>query len=262
MIAEALKLLLDTAADAAGSKDKATVLPLPLEPRIYAVVSPDGSVEYRSAAPPIRQHKIHGIDEVAGFVQFTEDDLSNKPTVWFSGSGVSVVMEDTDTDPRDDRATVKLERTQAHATLAAIGKSWFPQKEFVRLLRITLADAATDETLNLLRVVRVLSFSESIAGHGKIEHGRQSLGRDIEAEVKSDAGELPETVAFNVRLYTDPGLTQRFQVVFAVDVNPKDGTFNLSPLGESLTDAVDAQVEAIGERLRAAVKCPVFRGEP
>jgi hypothetical protein len=155
-----------------------------------------------------------------------------------------------------------LVATQSYATLMGVGAKWLSQKEFVRLLRITLADAATDSSRHLLKAARVISFSATSGGKALAEHGRQSLGRDIEEQVTSEVGDIPEEVEFSVRLFTDPGLTRRFPVRCAVDINAKDATFNLSPLAEQLDDALSQQLELIGDQLRGEVKCPVFRGRP
>lgn len=262
MIAEALNVIQDSARLAAGAVNKVAVVTLPQEPKKYAVVKADGTVEFRDVAPADRKHCLGEIGEVAGFVKFAEESLKGKPSVWYAPDGVIVVVADAPDSHRADRAVAPLIGTQTYATLLAVGAKWLAQKDFVRLLRVTLADAATDSSQQLLKAARVISFSATSGGKALAEHGRQSLGRDIEEQVTSEVGDIPEEVEFNVRLFTDPGLTRRFPVRCAVDINAKDATFNLCPLAEQLDDALSQQLELIGEQLRGEVACPVFRGKP
>ena len=262
MIAEALSLIQTTAQNAASAASKVAVVALPQEPKKYAVVKADGTVEFRDVAPQDRKHCLGEIGEVAEFVKFAADTLKGKPSVWYAADGVIVVVADAPESHRADRAVAPLIATQSYATLLSIGTKWLPQKEFVRLLRVTLADAATDSTRQLLKAARVISFSATSGGKALAEHGRQSIDRSIEEQVSSEVGDLPEEVEFNVRLFTDPGLTRRFAVRCAVDINAKDATFNLCPLAEQLDDALSQQLELIGDQLRGEVTCPVFRGKP
>lgn len=262
MIADALRVLFDEAKRAAGSANQATILEPPGLPGSFLLVTADGKVEARDKMAPKRSHLLGSLTEVKEFVEFATEKLQASPSVWYSESGVVIVLNDTAHALRQDQAVVKFEPTQSHDLLRGIADHWYPQKDFVRLLRVALADAATDSTRRLLAVSRVLGFSNSVAGHGKVELGRQSLGRDIEDQVTSEVGDLPEEVTFNVRLFTDSSLTRRFSIPCAVDVDARNATFNLAPLAEAFDDAVADQLALIGQELEGELTCPVFRGRP
>lgn len=262
MIAEALNVLFKTAQQAAGAENQAMVIELPGVPGKVAVVNASGVLTFHDKLPPKRAHALGSIAEVKGFVDFAKDQLEGTPSVWYDEDGIVVVVQDDADSQRIDTAKVAFEPTQTHEVLREIGEKWFRQKDFVRLLRVTLADAATDSTRHLLAVSRVLGFSNSTAGHAKVEHGRQSLGRDIEDQVTSEVGDLPDEVTFSVRLFTDPVLSRRFPIRCAVDIDPAAATFNLAPLAEAFEDAVDEQLALLGEQLHGELECPVFRGRP
>lgn len=262
MIADALKLIQSTAQQAASAAGQLSVIELPKEPDRYAIVSADGSFEIRDAAPPPRAHVLGSLDQVDDFVASVSERFGATPTVWYDGDGIVVVIHDTEASQRRDAAKLKFRPTSTWTELCHHAEEWLPQKEFVRFLRITLADAATDSSRQLLRVCRVIGFSNSAGVASTVEHGRQSLGRDIEQQVKSEVGDLPEEITLNVRIFDDPSLTRRFAIRCAVDVEPRNATFNLCPLPGALGDAVDEQLDLIGRELTDSVECPVFRGKP
>ncbi len=262
MLADALRFLFDEGKKAAGSANQATILELPGLPGMFAIVNAAGDLKEYDKFPPKRLHTLGSVAEVKPFVDFAAETLDASPSVWYSEDGIVVVLTDDKMSQRDDQAKVTFEPTQTHETLRAIGERWFPQKDFVRLLRVTLADAATDSTRHLLAVSRVLGFSSSTAGHGTVQLGRQSLGKDIEDQVTSEVGDLPDEVVFNARLFTDPNMTRRFAIRCAVDVDARNATFNLAPLAEAFEDAVDEHLALLGQELSGELECPVFRGRP
>ena len=263
MIREAMELFKDQVAGAAGAKGKVELLDVPGDPRHYMIVSADGTHTIAEKSPPPRVHSLDTIDAVIEYVTWAETNLTGDPTVWFDGETIRVILDDADDSQRINRVSCELAYTPTWKKIDWLGEQWLAQKAFVRLLRITLADAATESSQQLLRVARVLAFSNSSAGHGKVEHGRQSLGLDIEEEVKSEAGEIPDEITLNVRIFDDPRTTRRFEIRLAVDINAREGTFNLCPVPGSVEEALEDQVNTIGGWLDHELPdVAVFRGTP
>lgn len=267
MIAEALQLFKTAVEGAAGAASKAHFTMIDGRPREVAKVGADGSVTFLDAAPPDRRHVLASVAQVPTFVEFATEKLNGRPSVWYDASGVRVVVVDDAPSHRADFAAVDFDHDQTFVRLSNLAGTWFPQKAFVRLLRVDLADAATESSLNLLKVSRVIGFSESTGSHGTVELGRQSLGKDIESQIRSEVGDFPDSVTLNVRIFDDPFLTRRFEITCAVDVNPREGTFNLAPLPGQLSEAVDEQVRLIGVYLDShesigEADVPLFNGRP
>lgn len=255
-----LERIQDTAVKAAGAANKVVVLDLPKEPDKYAIVKPDGSLDIRDVAFPPRTHTLGRLDQVSEFVKDATERLSCKPVIWYSPEKIVVILDDV-AGHRKNRAELVLKPTREVLTLEALAKG-VDQKKLIRALRVPLFDALGDDGIALVKVLRVLDFNETRTGHGTIEHKRESMGRDIESEIRSAAGDIPESIVFKLRLIEDPALTRRFQVICALDVEVQEREFFVAPLGNQLSDAMDQQLKHIHELLEKDCDCPIFYGRP
>lgn len=257
MLQEALKLIEETAVKAAGARDKLQIVHVPTEPgHIYYTVGPGGEKERRVTEPAPRCHELATVAEV---LEFVEKKGSDKSVIWYDRSGVTIVVDDS---TRRDLASVSLEFTPQFVKLQELERYQpFKQKEFVRLLRVTLAGTLQDP--RLLDWVRAVKFTTQGNAAGQVRHGRESMGRDIDAQVTSEiTDDCPEEVTLFVRVFTDPILVATSQVVCAVEIDASAETFSLTPLPLQLHNAIEDQVERFGSDFREGAKCPVFRGTP
>jgi hypothetical protein len=259
---ETLELIQTTAVRADGAKDKVQVVALPGDPTgRYLIAKPDGTFETTEPGSAPREHMLLSVEQVAPTAAHYKDGYD--PIVWYSPSGVTIVLDDSVDSRRLDVITCPLNKTPAFEFFSCKAEgTWFEQKAFVRKLRVALADCLTETSAELLRTVRVLSFASSTTGHGKIELGRESIGRDLEAELRSDAGEIPEKVSFNVRLFNDPVLTTRRQIVCGFDIEPREGKFNLCPLAGEIDRVLDEEMNSLATRLEAVGEVPLIFGTP
>jgi hypothetical protein len=262
---ETLEEIQKTAVAASGAKDKLQLVPVPgSKIGEFAAVKPNGEFEMMTPEqrPPDRRHKLLSIEELSAYIEYAKGTLQATPVVYYSPDGIAVVLNDGTESLRADTATIELKPTKAHTTLKQSADKWLQQKDFIRLLRISLADCLGEDGAQLVKVLRLVNFKGGSSGFGKVEHGRESMGKDIEDEVTSDAGPIPEQVTLLVRLYEDRGLQTRFPVRCAVEINSREALFNLSPLAGSIEAAVDEQMSAIGSLIDQATDCPVFYGTP
>ncbi|TXH46017.1 MAG: hypothetical protein E6Q97_30425 [Desulfurellales bacterium] len=261
---DSIQLVQQSAVEAAGARNKIEIVKLPGEPDyVYGVVKATGELERREAAAAPRKHQLLGVDQVGVFVEDMENRLECQPTVWYAPSGVRVVLDDHKDLNRYGGAVVPLVFTPQWTRLKELEKGIkLGQKEFVRLLKNHLVDCMTDDLEKLLRSVRTLNFSSNRSGSGTINQGRESLGLSIEAEIASTVGPIPETVALQVRVYTDPSLILRRQILCSMEADASDNTLCLTPLPLQLDNALQDEMEHLHRMLEGAVKVPVFYGVP
>lgn len=246
--ADTLDLIQKTAVNASGAKDKIVVLPYPNDPLQRSVlVSPDGTFTEVEPGPAPRKVTLLSVDQVLGFCESHRDNCS----VWISPSRVEIVIDDSKESRRLERAVVPLDRTIANQTLQTFldDETELDQKSFIRVLRLKLFDCLDKEGRDAITVLRTINFSNSTTGHGVVEKSRESLGREIEAEVRSDAGEIPDELLLNIRLYEDRALQRRFTIRCALEIDSRKATFSLCPLPGQLEDAVATQMQMISEML-------------
>jgi hypothetical protein len=256
MLSEALELLQATAVDAADAR----IIGLPLEPRKYLVQHGD-NLEYRDIPPPLRNHKVGSVEDL---IQLAKDldvggNEEQKSIVWHSYCKAVLVVDGND---RRDLATLPLEYGDQFKTLSNLEqKGWIVQRDLIQLLRVDLKGCIT--LSNLIENLRKIKFRVSSAGDANVQHGNESLGKSVEAEV-SGTDVIPEDVIVNVKVYKNLGETERFPVCCALDIDPHEQKFRFRPMADELEVAKQQAQESIRRRLNLGVPegVNVYFGEP
>lgn len=258
---ETLKIIQETAVDAAGANGKAVIVELPHEPKhVYGLIS-NGSFSRVTAEAQGRTITLNSVDQIPPYALLAKDQMSGAPAIYFSKDRVVCVVDDSLGSHRQDLAIVNLTITPEFEVLQTLGKQQFTQKEFISLLRVTLDDCKTPDVAKLISTCRAVDFSSKTTGSSSVGHGRESLGMDIQEEVISKAGEIPEEVSLNVRPYQDRALQQRHQVKCMVDLDVKQGLFKLTPLPADIQNLFDSEMEFL-ERILGECTCPIHYGSP
>ena len=92
---------------------------------------------------------------------------------------------------------------------------------------------------------------------------RESLGKDIRSELRSGAGEIPEQLVLRVRIFKDPALQARRQIVCKLETDPTNGgRFALLPLAEEVDRAIDLEMADLGDLLRSSINGAARLGLP
>ncbi len=248
---DTLREMNKTAVEAAGAANKVKIIDLPKEPPgSYGVIDSSGALAVAIAKPFPREHRTVSFDDFIEAVSHYKEKGGFAPAVWYSPERIVAVLDDKADSRRLDKVTLPLDYTPGFRFfLNDAAGAWMPQKAFIRKLRVDLADCLTDSSSALLKAARVLSFNESQSGYGKVQLGSESLGRDIQEQVSLDQGEVPDQVTFSIRVFTDAGLKRRYLINCAVDVNPREGTFNIAPLPSQVQETLDEELQHVGERL-------------
>lgn len=257
----------ELAAKAAGAGNKVHVIQsLPGEPAgVYGIVTADGKFQRVVAAQGPRRHALHSIDQVVPLVEDVKARYKAACVVWYSATAVIVLIGDDklDADLRP-RATVPLAYSPEWAILLNELKT--PQardpKAFVQFVRTKLLDALVDAE-RLIPYFRNLQSRVQQNTHARTGLGRESLGAEIDAEITSDEGDLPDYLVFSMPVFNDVALQTKTSVRCALDVDPRSMAIRLDPIESDLVTGLQNQVTSIGNIFTTTLKnVPVFFGSP
>lgn len=255
---ETVQLIQQQAVTASGAKDKCVVLTVPGAPAHKQFIGkPDGTFATIDVEPQPRKHSLASLDEAIVFINKNGEE--GKTVVWFDVSGIVVVMDDS---TRRDIATLPLTFTPVIDLLTRIEADGdhYDQKDFRRLLRVDLANARRDD--KLLNWVSNAKFATATTVGGVVTSSKESLGRDVNDAALSSAGDFPEEIGLDVRVFDDASLKETWGVKCAVELFLREAEFTLTPYPLEIHNAIESEVDVIGQKLRASVKVPVFRGKP
>lgn len=219
----------------------------------YALKNGD-SVSFHDVPPEHRQHLVERIDDLE---TAAKSFAINAAAVSAFHNDRSIVLT-LDSESRRDRVTMPLKHSPQFKTLLSLGAELQPA-QLVRLLRHDLYGVVPD---GLLPLVRRVDFKRRNDGSSNIQHGKESLGKSIEAEI-SGAENIPEYVTMMAPVYDAPDLSQKYPVECSLDINAMAGTFRLCPLPGQLDMAIHAAHAFIHERLTDAIdQATVLYGSP
>lgn len=197
------------------------------------------------------------VNTFASFVDVVKDaSMSPDPEVYHNASEILVVL--TRTDSRS-RYRLKLQRSTRLGTIEELSKCprSFTVKEAVRLLRFDLHGAASE---SVLRALSTIDFDRKSSGRATVEHGRESLGRSVEAVVQQ-ADKVPETFRVSVPVYINEGLKIESTFVVGVFLDFDSERVELRVLADEFENAMVAAQAQIHEKLVAELpNVPVFCG--
>lgn len=261
-LAETVELIQKTAVSASDAKGKIAIVPLDRHTKL--VVKPDGQHETHVEPPPPRILVAGNLAQFGPLLELAANQWGcSKPTVWYDGAGVVAVLDDDKDERRENVVTCRLNQSIEWTTLGNRRDQWYSQKDFVRYLRTVLWESLGIDRGDFLKIVRNISGGHHTEGRGQLSHTRESMGRSIEAEIRSETGsEIPDELELQVRVFEDPTIENRFTLKVGLDCSASDLKFNLFPINheEVFDDALDAVHTILLTELGG--KAIVFRGNP
>jgi len=205
--------------------------------------------------PADRDHQVGSLQDLINYVVGVVD---SQPVIWHAVDGVCLVIDDAD---RRDRVTFPLTASEQAAAIKSVAGEPLKQAALIRLLRFQIgADPL------LIDKFRRLDWSHSTEGRAEVRHGKESLGKDIEAKVQG-VDELPEEIIVEIPLYTQQGERDEYAIRLGIDIDAVNQNFRVSPLPGELQSAIDSHQDSIRSRLGlelagAEVPVPIYYGSP
>lgn len=236
----------DRIIELAGKSQRAQILPCPAMPKDRVLI----------------EHKpgeVKGFDIPRGFVTDHAatiaglcqqiDNLTDVSAarVYVGPDRIRVVWD----DDRRDSITMALPWSEPFALLAKPeALAGLGQRDLVWMLRTAFRGMYAPS--ELLPTVRTIKFSSAGMAATEIQHGRESMGRELQQEVVG-AGAIPEEVTFTVPVFADLVHERNFfatSVVCALDIDLDKQRFTLKPLPDEIAVARRRAVEWVCERIR------------
>jgi len=211
--------------------------------------------------PP--QERLHGIYTLSSLVELVaSSEIAEAPEVFCSEHGAHAILGRS----RREGALLPFtpsERWQALEGLARDGGA-MSVPSAVKLLRFGLHGTGTEAVVQALRRV---DFKRSSDGASVTEHGRESLGRSVEAAVQQ-ADSIPEEFSVEVPVFSTPGTlaASTLAVRCGIYLDVLNETVQIRPLADELARAKHAAVQQIADTLetqlgdRGRSQVPVFIG--
>lgn len=207
--------------------------------------------------PPPRAPSLQGIPDV--IEALGDDSLALAPEVYLDERGLVAFLNRDDRRQRLSMPFVKSERFKALERLATATS--FSTTQAVKFLRFDLNGTGVEPVIAALKRV---DFTRRSDGARIVEHGRESLGRTVEASVQQ-ADAIPEAFRVQTPVFVNPGLRGaiadvRCGVYLDVDAEKVE----LRVLADELRAAVDGVLEQVAKALREALgpNVLVLHGSP
>lgn len=207
--------------------------------------------------PP--RHKVDKVQSLNGLI--AASGRWKAATVWHEGTSIVALHDD---ERRQDSTSFLLQYAKTFQTIQSLdgeNPAFVTQKQMVRLLTHDLADAL-EPTLGLLNAIRQLSFQRKSDGGSTIEHGKESLGREVEDEVQGRT-DIPERFVLLSPVFllaNSPVLPIRM----GLEINVETCQLAIRPLPDEIVKAERETHDWIHTELVAAVadETEVFYGSP
>ncbi len=207
--------------------------------------------------PPLRAPVLGGYGDLLEAA--LNSDICPNPEVYHCEASIVLLCDRAD---RLEKVEMPMGVSERFKTLKALefGKSFTPA-EAVRFLRFELHGTKTEEvTKHLSRI----NFDRASGNASDIGHGKESLGRSVEAKVQQ-ADKIPESFDVEVSIYTNPGLEihSKAKIKVGVFLDMAASEVVLQTLSDECAKAEGRVQEAIGVNIRSRVDGkPVFYGRP
>lgn len=243
------------------------VIKAPAEPdHIYYLRYSDGRLERREADPAPLNHQVLDVPTLVEIANDCGVETADRPAapvaVWCNINGIVAIL---DTTASRDCAKLPLTWSKPFKLLNRWCESnggTVNQKELVHELLTTFFGCVGPELLASIRQVRVTANSD---GATAIAHGKASMSRAALSEAIG-ATDIPDSVYFNIPLFTNAGFGKTYKVACVIEINPVDPvTFTITPMAAMLEEAQNEAIDDMRIMLRAEKldeSIPIYAGRP
>lgn len=217
--------------------------------------------EQCDAPSPLRAHQLAGFDDLVAAL--SDKTLAKSPEIYVAADQIVAFL-----DREERRATVRLalqETSRWKKVMALQTPSSMQPKDVVKMLKLELHGG------NVAHVIQALSrieFTRTGTGRTNVEHGKESLGRSVEAQVQQ-AKDVPEKFTLAVPVWSTSGFG-RFagQVEFGIYLDLEAQTVELRVLADEVERVRNLALAQVVTELSVQIEkatgsvVPVFLGKP
>lgn len=209
----------------------------------------DGSLQLFDEPGGGRKATLSGFDDFVTYVQSCPS-----PEVYLGHDG-AVLLENAGMDER--RATWRFWPTQRYSSIALVDHA-YSQKALLTFLR-THDIGPGGEILE--KAIAKMDFKRNSVGARTVEHGRESLGKSVEAVVQG-VDEIPRSVTLSARIWSNPGLTFVGQIIVAVLLDLENEKIHLRAAADAHAVVMSNTLQALkGDLQKALGKVPIYLGD-
>jgi hypothetical protein len=257
MLKEAITYVYEKAAELAN-KQKANKVDWLSNPRM-AVFEMNGQLLERPVPPELRKHTVDSVfDLILAATAWVGTE--GKGTIWLSHKDIVLIVDDAD---RRERVTLPLVQSDVFEKMCELDqKPVMDQLTLIRLLRRHFRNAT--EASVVLAAVRKIKFNRNESGHSNLQHGNESIGRTIEAEI-AGAADIPDRLTVPLNVYSNPGERDNVvSVAFDLEIDVHQQKFSLKPQPDEITTVIEQSLGTIRRRIMAGAPkgMPILYGTP
>lgn len=207
------------------------------------------------APAPLRGHTLLGYDDLVTAIK--DPSISPDPEIYVDSGGIVALL-----DRKERRSLVKLslvesKRLQLCRSIEATPRTMHP-RDAVKMLRLDLHGGKHDAVIQALSQV---DFTRNSTGRSHVDHGRESLGKSVEASVQQ-ADKVPKDFVVGVPVWTNNGFSRyAVNITFGVFLDLDNQAVELRVLSDECQRVVNQALLAVVADLRESLpKVPVFLG--
>lgn len=200
----------------------------------------DTIIEQHDWPAPLRRGSCNTLEDLEQIV----DCLATKAELYVGSDGVELLLDSNERLSSFRLAFFLHERFVAFAA-PIVGT---PKDVLRRLRRAFAGEDAVEKFADTLRHV---DFTRTSTGKSHVEHGRESLGRSVEAQVVQ-AQDIPRALTISTPVFANTGFrtSSTVQVRLLVELDPEEGTVSLLPPVGEIAEAKRTALDRITEQLR------------
>lgn len=239
----------------ARESQAANLLKIPGDPR-KLLIDQGGKHELYDLPFPPAAFQVETVESFLKAVERFAGDGIAKVTVWVNSDAVVAVLNSDAW--RDSRIILPLAFTPAWDSARDLNGP-MKQRALVYAIRTAWRGCVAESLANTFKTIE---FKRRSDGQSTVEHGRESLGKSVEASVQGTTA-LPEFIQFDAQLFDVPDFTIRGQLAIVVTPLPDTEEFGLCAVPDEVRREEAGALAILAKDLRDALKeCAVLIGTP
>jgi hypothetical protein len=241
--------------DSLKAEDKVKIISLPGDDKRFLIVDTDGRYDERQAFTS-RKMSIGSVDSIWQLASDYRQQLEaaedgGKVEICLSASDLKVCAVDNK-NVLMMHGGMNFEPSPEITALELLAEMTTDAKTLVRYLISNLKDCYADNVQQLVNVLKNYRSSQTYGNRVQISNSKESLGREIENELISEAGELPEQIRFSLPVFMPffrDNENDKFTIRCNVFADPQTGQFEIRPMEHDVLFARRAALTSIRDYL-------------